>query len=95
MATWIAYGTGHLSSNWSWRIPTIIQMFPSVLVISFVWFVPESPRWLMRHNKREKAHAVLVKYHGMGHEDSAVVELEMNEIEQTVNYDVETSDKRW
>ena len=94
-ATWTTYGTGHMTTNWSWRLPLILQAVPSALVILFVWLLPESPRWLISHGKSEKAHNVLVKYHGNGNADSAVVELEYNEIQQSLACEAELSDKRW
>ena len=57
--------------------------------------MPESPQWLRANNKREEGRAVLVKYHGGGDEDSAVVLLECNEIDDSINFEIESSDKRW
>jgi hypothetical protein len=73
----------------------IIQAVPSLLVIAFIYFIPESPRWLLNNNKRDTALVTLIKYHGNGNPNSAIVQLEMNEIEEAINYAVETSDKRW
>lgn len=42
--------------------------------------MPESPRWLVKHGKIEKAKAVLVKYHANGTEDDPLVEYEYREI---------------
>ena len=94
-ATWTAYGTGHIANDWSWRIPTIIQCVPSLLVMAFVWLIPESPRWLYSHGQRDKAVAVLTRYHGNGNTDSAIVALEMAEIQESINIEIELSDKRW
>jgi hypothetical protein len=60
-----------------------------------IWFMPESPRWLFANNKREQGLAVLVKHHGGGNEESAVVALECNEIDESINLQIESSDKRW
>ena len=60
-----------------------------------VWFMPESPRWLFANNKREQGRAVLVKHHGGGNEASAVVLLQCNEIDDSINLEIESSDKRW
>jgi hypothetical protein len=95
VCTWITYGTGHLTTNWSWRIPTIVQAVPSLIVMCFVWFLPESPRWLFANNKRGQGRAVLVRLHGNGNEDSAIVLLECNEIDDSINTEIEGSDKRW
>ena len=48
-------------------------------------FIPESPRWLYVNHKREKAVAVLAKYHGYGNEDSAWVKLQLEEYEAFLN----------
>ncbi|KAG5743073.1 hypothetical protein H9Q70_014213 [Fusarium xylarioides] len=96
-STWTAYGTGRLSSSWSWRIPIIIQVVPATIILCGVWFIPESPRWLMSHGKEEKARAVLIKYHGDGNPESAVVKLELNEMHASIEYqaEIEASQKWW
>lgn len=48
LASWTSYGTQkHLSaSNWSWRVPSIVQAgFPLIQLIFWYW-VPESPRYV-------------------------------------------------
>lgn len=57
--------------------------------------MPESPRWLFANNRREQGRAVLVKHHGGGNEGSAVVLLECNEIDDSIDLEIEGSDKRW
>lgn len=42
VAAWLTFGTNHIPNNWSWRVPSIVQAFPSLLQILFIWFVPES-----------------------------------------------------
>ncbi|CAK7236388.1 hypothetical protein SBRCBS47491_009619 [Sporothrix bragantina] len=85
-ASWTTYGTGFLSSDWSWRIPVIIQAVPAALAMGIVWLLPESPRWLMMHSRQDEARAILVTYHGDGNADSAVVQLEMEEIQASIDY---------
>jgi MFS family permease len=95
VCTWTAYGTGHIQSDWSWRIPVILQAIPSLVVMAVVWLMPESPRWLFANNKTETGTAILVKYHGNGNPDSAMVQLEIREITEVYNIELEASDKRW
>lgn len=46
LASWASYGTQkHLAqSDWSWRVPSILQAGFPILQILFWWVVPESPR---------------------------------------------------
>ena len=39
-----------------------LQGLPSLLVLVFVWFIPESPRWYIAQGESEKAKAILTKY---------------------------------
>ncbi|KAI1052499.1 hypothetical protein LB507_007495 [Fusarium sp. FIESC RH6] len=96
-STWTSYGTGRLTSDWSWRIPIIVQVVPGAIILLGAWFIPESPRWLMGHNKEEQARAVLIKYHGDGNPESAVVKLELDEMRASIEYqaEIEASQKWW
>ncbi|THV08266.1 general substrate transporter [Dendrothele bispora CBS 962.96] len=93
LCTGIAIGTGKLLDTTSWRAPLAIQIAPATVLALFVWFLPESPRWLMAANRPEDARKVLVKYHGAGDENASLVSLEMKEFEESIKIDA--SDKRW
>jgi MFS family permease len=53
-------GAAKLHSDASWRIPIWCQMIFSGIVILGVLFLPESPRWLVAHDRQEEALAVMV-----------------------------------
>ncbi|KAK7907743.1 hypothetical protein WMY93_016355 [Mugilogobius chulae] len=40
-------------SNWRWL--QVVITVPYILFLSYYWFIPESPRWLLSQNKKEKA----------------------------------------
>lgn len=49
------YGTIHIKTTLSWRIPFIIQgAIGFALAMSCLW-LPTSPRWLLLHNRRDEA----------------------------------------
>ena len=49
------YGTIHIRTTLSWRIPFIIQgAIGFTLAMSCLW-LPTSPRWLLLHNRRDEA----------------------------------------
>lgn len=43
ICTWLTFGTKRIDSDWCWRIPALTQAFPSVIQLTFIWFIPESP----------------------------------------------------
>lgn len=63
--------------------------------MSFVWFVPESPRFLIAKGQVEKAHDVLAKVHANGDHDSEVVKLELQEIKDTIKLEQEFENNGW
>lgn len=79
-------------SSLAWRIPIWCQMISSCMVVLCVWFLPESPRWLYSHGRREQAWDVITTYHGEGSRDNAYVVLQIREYEEAIN--LEGSDKR-
>ena len=60
-------------------------MFFPGLIFLFVWFIPESPRWLYVNNQRDKAIDTLTKWHGYGNPESAWVTLQTHEYEEFLN----------
>ena len=82
--TWLSFGTKHIPSDWSWRIPTIIQGAPSLIQIIFIWWIPESPRWLISKDRSDEALAVLAKYHANGNQHHPTVRFEYAEIKETL-----------
>jgi MFS family permease len=88
-----ARGGLNVGGDYSWRLITWLQALFSGLIIIFCMFLPESPRWLYVHHKKDAAKAVLTKYHGNGNPDSVWVQLQLFEYEQLLNMD--GADKRW
>ncbi|KIM26257.1 hypothetical protein M408DRAFT_25468 [Serendipita vermifera MAFF 305830] len=89
----ITLGTEKINSDLQWRLPLIFQCFPAGVVVLAVWFLPESPRWLLANGRDAEAKAFLTKYHGNGVENNPVVELEWQEFKDSIKLDA--SDKRW
>lgn len=92
VAGWCTFGTFRIDGTASWRIPSALQGFPSVIQLLFVWFVPESPRWLISKGRNEEALAVLAKYHGEGDQNDAVVQFEYAEIQSALSAEHSATD---
>ena len=76
-----------MPTSWAWRIPSAIQALPSVIQLVFIWFIPESPRWLLDHGHEDKALEVLADLHGGGDPTNELVVLEFEEIKQQVIFE--------
>ncbi|GAW21631.1 hypothetical protein ANO14919_111540 [Xylariales sp. No.14919] len=85
----LSLGTNYIPSSWSWRIPALGQGLPSVVQIIFIWWVPESPRYLMAKDKHEKALDILARYHGNGNANDPTVQFEYREIKETIKLEME------
>lgn len=57
----IDQGTKDIPSSASYRIPVGLNILIPVIVYSCIWFVPESPRWLVSKHRDEKAVAALIR----------------------------------
>jgi sugar porter (SP) family MFS transporter len=80
----IGWGTVAVKSEWSWRSITFIQIVPAVIQLTFIWWIPESPRYLVNKDKHSEALHVLAKWHAGGDMNNATVQFEFREIKQTI-----------
>ncbi|KAH7138776.1 general substrate transporter [Dendryphion nanum] len=84
ICTWLTFGTKRIENDWSWRVPSLTQAFPSLVQLAFIFWIPESPRWLISKERHEEALAILGKYHGNGDINNATVQFEFAEIKETL-----------
>jgi sugar porter (SP) family MFS transporter len=65
-----------LDNNWRWMFAT--GLFPSVVFFVGLFFIPESPRWLVKAGFREKARMVLERIGGAAFAGSEILEIELS-----------------
>ena len=61
-----------------------------MLQVFLIWFVPESPRWLVSKGKESQALHVLAYYHADGDETDPLVLYEFEEIKTAIKMDTES-----
>ncbi|KAF2016646.1 general substrate transporter [Aaosphaeria arxii CBS 175.79] len=84
LAAWTTFGTlNGLTGDISWRLPVGLQCAMPGVQLLFLYFIPESPRWLISKNKYSDAKKILTKYHGNG-EETDFVNWEFTEITQAL-----------
>ncbi|KAI1437863.1 general substrate transporter [Xylaria sp. CBS 124048] len=95
LAAGITFGTNNIRSNYAWRIPSWLQMLPSLVQMIFIFFVPESPRWLITRERHEEAYGILAKYHGEGNRESEFVKAEFAQLQATISIELGQAEKSW
>ncbi|KAF2825257.1 hexose transporter-like protein [Ophiobolus disseminans] len=95
IAAGISFGTQSIKDDWAWRIPSLLQCFPSLIQICFIFMIPESPRYLISKDRREEAYRILVHYHAEGDSHSAFAAAEMAQIEHTIRIELQNSQRSW
>ncbi|KAJ5351976.1 hypothetical protein N7452_000950 [Penicillium brevicompactum] len=84
IAAWTTFSTFSIPNNWSWRIPSLLQAAPAFCQIVGVFFLPESPRWLVAKGRVEEAKAVLIKYHANDDASSEFFRLEFEQMREVI-----------
>ncbi|KAJ5245052.1 hypothetical protein N7489_005148 [Penicillium chrysogenum] len=97
LASWASYGTQkHLNtSEWSWRVPSIIQAGLPIVQILLWWLVPESPRWLVAKGRIQEAEELLARFHTAGDTSHPLIQFEMSEIVSTIEMESQAAETKW
>ncbi len=95
IAAWTTYGTLQIPSNWSWRLPSLLQVAPSAFQLCFLWFLPESPRFLISKDRQDEAMGVMAKYHANGNIHDEVIMFEFAEIKEALKEEKSNSKGRY
>lgn len=91
----MVYYPGGGVDNWSWRIPTLVQGFGPIVLAIGVWFIPQSPRWLVKKGRSDEAHQILATYHANGDMNDPLVLLEVREIQTAVAMEEKSNTGTW
>ncbi|KAI3401800.1 hypothetical protein diail_8178 [Diaporthe ilicicola] len=86
-AYFLTYGLGQSSTGQLiWRLPCAYQLIFVLFILVLVWFLPESPRWLLSKGFFEETRAVLISLRadrGERHEVEAAIDADISAM-QTV-----------
>ncbi|KAF1945318.1 general substrate transporter [Clathrospora elynae] len=95
IASWVTYGTLKIESNWSWRLPSLLQAICSIVIFIFIFRMPESPRWLCNKDRHEEALHIFSHWHGEDNPDDDFVQLEYAEVKAAIALDKQQGRNGW
>ncbi|KAI5287244.1 hypothetical protein KEM54_006126 [Ascosphaera aggregata] len=91
-ASWIGYACfvrmaddNHLQ----WRLPLALQIVPAGILALLIMLFPESPRWLIDHDREERGLETIAKLHAHGNVQDPWVQEEFHRIKAAIAYEHE------
>lgn len=90
IASWVGFGFSFWTnaSLSAWRAPLAIQIFFPLVGLPCLWFMPESPRWLVLKGREEEAQAILHRLHGDSTEQGDIgARAEFYQIQKQIHID--------
>ncbi|WZH49552.1 general substrate transporter [Fusarium acuminatum] len=84
LVSWTCFGTSYWGNDWSWRFPAILQGAPGLIQLVILFWIPESPRFLIAKDRQDEALNILAKYHANGNVNHPTVQFEYREIRDTI-----------
>lgn len=90
LAAIVNNATSNRNDTGSYRIPIAIQFAWSIIICAGLLFLPETPRFLVKQDKHEKAAQSLSRLRRLAPEHPAIIE-ELSEIEANHRYELSLS----
>lgn len=69
---YITYATRHIVSEWSFRLPFLLQMVPALPLAIALFFLPYSPRWLASKGRDKECLQTLCRLRNLPDTDARV-----------------------
>ena len=84
LAYWINYGIYFQKSDLQWRFPLLFQAVFAIYILAVTPWLPDTPRWLMRHDGNDdRGVVVLAKLRGLDI-NSEIVQREKDDIMEAI-----------
>ncbi|KIJ66482.1 hypothetical protein HYDPIDRAFT_86208 [Hydnomerulius pinastri MD-312] len=87
-------GSHTLNNSASWRIPVGLQMVWGLILLSGMFFLPESPRHLLGNGRRDEARSVIAELNGVSEDNDLVVSI-VEELDFAIRAENEGGKATW
>ncbi|KAF8167584.1 general substrate transporter [Crassisporium funariophilum] len=86
--------THHLKNSASWRVPVGLQLLLGLVMLSGIFFLPESPRHLLGTGRRAEARKVIAQLNSVPEDDGLVDEL-VGELDYAIHAENDGGKATW
>lgn len=94
-SVWVDYFCSFLPGHYSWRLPLSLQVVIGLVLAAGSLLLPESPRWLLDHDRDDEGMRVLADLHGGGNPKEPRARLEYREIKENVYFMRDQGDRSY
>ncbi|ETN39063.1 uncharacterized protein HMPREF1541_05285 [Cyphellophora europaea CBS 101466] len=94
IASWLCFATLYAESSMQWRFPVACQCLFAGLTVICCLFVPETPRWLAKHGRKEEARHVIARLLDRPDDDEEVSG-QLTEILENIAAEVNEEEPTW
>ncbi|KAJ5514072.1 hypothetical protein N7463_003624 [Penicillium fimorum] len=93
---WVGYGCSLQDGAFAWRFPLSFQAAPSIILCCGVWFLPESPRWLIEKGREREGRSVLARLHlNKNATNTPLLEHELFQIQESLASEKQFAVRSW
>jgi len=94
VAYWLDFGFSYIDTSVQWRFPVAFQIVFALVVFFTIIYLPESPRWLIAHDRIDEARIVLGKINNLEPDSDIIVAEQQLITDSIANFDKKQSGYR-
>ncbi|PYI33008.1 high-affinity hexose transporter [Aspergillus indologenus CBS 114.80] len=92
VAQWVGYGCSLRTGNFTWSFPLALQALPAIVLSGGIWFLPESPRWLIEQGRTDEGRTTLTRLHAA---NTLLIETEYAQIRASIAEERRRAPRTW
>ncbi|KAF8268265.1 general substrate transporter [Lactarius quietus] len=95
VSAWVGYAFFFVPSEISWRGPYLVQAILAAVLFAWTFFLPETPRWLIKNGFEMEGLATLADLHGTGDIYDPAIQASYAEIAATLEREKMLGEATW